>query len=29
MTVNVCIFRGMYTLEKRLETYIEMLAVVL
>lgn len=29
MTINVCICGGMYTLEKRLETYIEMLAVVL
>lgn len=29
MTINVCICRGMYTLEKRLETYTEMLAVVL
>lgn len=29
MTVNVCIFRGMYTLEKTLETYIEVLAVVI
>ena len=29
MTVNVCIFRWMYTLEKTLETYIEVLAVVI